>query len=129
MKDPRISKLADLLVNYSVKVQPDDWVIIYGHMVAEPLVSEVLRSVLEAGGNPQVIMDSDDIEEYSYKFANDEQLKWISPTKRLIYEKSDVWIALRGFDNDHRLIVVVSHDVPELQLRPDGVGIGATTHS
>jgi aminopeptidase len=113
MKDPRIKKLADLLVNYSVKVQPDDWVMIYGHMVAEPLVSEVLRSVLEAGGNPQVIMKSDDIEEYGYKFASDEQLKWISPTTRLVYEESDVWIALRGFDNTHHLAGI---DSQKMQL-------------
>ena len=53
MPDPRFKKLADLLVNYSVKVQPKEWVLISGHMVAEPLVSEVLRAVLEAGGGPR----------------------------------------------------------------------------
>ncbi len=61
MKDPRIIKLADLLVNYSVKVQPGDWVLITGHMAAEPLISEVLRAVLQAGGNPQTLMGSDDL--------------------------------------------------------------------
>ena len=61
MSDPRIKKLADLLVNYSVNVQPNEWVGIFGHMIAEPLVSEVLRAVLEAGGLPTVILDSDNI--------------------------------------------------------------------
>ncbi len=108
MKDPRITKLADLLVNYSVKVQPEDWVLIFGHMVAEPLVSEVLRSVLEAGGYPQVLMSSDDITEYGYRYANDAQLKWISPATRLLYEKADVLIALRAFDNTRHLTGVDS---------------------
>lgn len=103
MKDPRITKLADLLVKYSVKVKPKDWVMIFGHIAAEPLVSEVLRSVLEAGGYPQVLMSSDDITEYSYRFANDDQLKWISPATRLLYEKADVLIALRAFDNTRHL--------------------------
>ena len=103
MKDPRLIKLADLLVNYSVKVQPDEWVLINGHMVAEPLVSEVLRAVLQAGGHPQVLLGSDDIAEYSLRYAGEEQLKWISPTTKMLYEKADVLIALRAFDNTRHL--------------------------
>jgi aminopeptidase len=103
MKDPRLIKLADLLVNYSVKVQPDEWVLINGHMVAEPLVSEVLRAVLQAGGHPQVLLGSDDIAEYSLRYAGEEQLKWISPTTKMLYEKADVLIALRAFDNTRHM--------------------------
>ena len=99
MKDPRLSKLADLLVNYSVKVQPKEWVLINGHMAAEPLVSEVLRAVLQAGGYPQVLLGSDDIGEYSLKYSSDDQLQWISPATRMLYEEADVLIALRAFDN------------------------------
>ena len=99
MPDPRIKKLAELLVNYSVDVQPEEWVLISGHMVAEPLVSEVLRAVLEAGGLPTVILDSDNIREYSLKYASDEQISWIDPTVTALYEEIDVLIALRAFDN------------------------------
>jgi aminopeptidase len=66
-------------------------------------VSEVLRSVLEAGGYPQILMGSDDIAEYSLKYASDDQLKWISPATKLLYEKADVLIALRAFDNTRHL--------------------------
>lgn len=103
MKDPRLIKLADLLVNYSVKVQPGEWVLINGHMVAEPLVSEVLRAVLQAGGHPQVLLGSDDIGEYSLRYAGEEQLKWISPATRMLWEQADVLIALRAFDNTRHL--------------------------
>ena len=99
MKDPRVTKLADLLVNYSVKVKPKDWVLINGHLAAEPLVSEVLRAVLEAGGNPQVKLTSDDIGEFKLKYASDEQLKWVSPTTKMLYEDMDVLIALRAYGN------------------------------
>ena len=99
MSDPRIKKLADLLVNYSVNVQPNEWVGIFGHMIAEPLVSEVLRAVLEAGGLPTVILDSDNIKEYSLKYASDEQISWIAPTTTSIYEDMDAFIVLRAFDN------------------------------
>ena len=103
MKDPRLIKLADLLVNYSVKVQKDEWVLINGNMIAEPLIAEVLRAVLQAGGKPSVFMGSDRIEEYGFKYASDEQIQWIPEIITTLYEKVDVLIALRAFDNTKRL--------------------------
>ncbi len=114
MSDARLKKLADLLVNYSVKVQPEEWVLINGHMVAEPLISEVLRAVLEAGGRPQVLMGSDDITEYSLKYANDDQISWIAPTMKLLYEEIDVLISLRAFDNTRNMSGI---DPKKLQLQ------------
>ncbi|MEJ2486430.1 MAG: aminopeptidase [Anaerolineales bacterium] len=43
MADPRLKKLADLLVNYSVKVKPGDWVSINSSVVALPLLKEVYQ--------------------------------------------------------------------------------------
>ena len=103
MTDPRLKKLADLLVSYSVKVQPQEWVLINGHMMAEPLVSEVLRAVLEAGGYPQVLLHSDDIVENSLKYASDDQIDWISPATKLLYQEADVLIALRAFENTRHM--------------------------
>lgn len=103
MKDPRLVKLADLLVNYSVNIQSKEWVLIRGHVAAEPLVSEVLRAVLEAGGHPQVLLTSDDLGEYYLKYSSDEQLEWISPTTKLIYEEVDVMISILTYDNTHHM--------------------------
>ncbi len=99
MSDPRIKKLADLLVNYSVKVQPGQWVLINSHVIAEPLANEVLRAVLEAGGLPQIILSSDDLVETGFRYSNNEQLSWISPVVKTLYEEVDVLIALRAFEN------------------------------
>lgn len=114
MPDPRLIKLADLLVNYSVKVQPEEWVLITGNMVAEPLISEVLRAVLQAGGRPQVLMGSDNITEYSLKYANDDQISWIAPTVTKLYEEMDVMIALRAFENTRHMSGI---DPQKLQLQ------------
>ena len=103
MPDPRIIKLADLLVNYCVKVQPGQWVFIDSHIIAEPLANEVLRAVLEAGGLPTIIMESDDILETSLKYANEEQLSWVSPTMKTLFEEADVLIALRAAGNTRHL--------------------------
>ena len=50
MADPRIEKLADLLVNYSVAVQPGDKVLIQGGTPASPLLKAVYAKALQAGG-------------------------------------------------------------------------------
>ena len=44
-------KLASLIVNYSIKVKPDDLVMINSPINAEPLVREVFREVVQAGGH------------------------------------------------------------------------------
>ena len=63
MRDPRLEKLADVLVNYSVGVQKDQLVRISGPPVAQPLVVELYRRVLAAGGHPVVRMVPDELQE------------------------------------------------------------------
>ncbi|HKJ27463.1 MAG TPA: aminopeptidase [Anaerolineales bacterium] len=103
MTDPRLKKLADLLVNYSTKVQPGDWVFIRSSVVALPLMNEVYRSVLRAGGNVSTNIYSDILRETFFKEANKEQLQWIAPTYSMEYEKADVLIHLRGAENSRAL--------------------------
>ena len=58
--DPRVERLADVLVNYSTAIQAGDWVLIRGHVLALPLVEQVVRQVVRAGGNPTIELDADD---------------------------------------------------------------------
>ena len=37
--DKRVDKLADILVNYSIKVKPGDWVVLRGDVIALPLTN------------------------------------------------------------------------------------------
>src|SRR5438270_13128239 len=74
MRDPRLEKLADVLVSYSVAVQPNQLVRISGPAVAQPLVVELYRKVLAAGGHPFVRMNPDELGEIFVKHASDEQL-------------------------------------------------------
>ena len=52
MKDARVDKLADLLVNYSLGVQPKQRVMIQGDFGGEPLMSAVMRKCLQVGAYP-----------------------------------------------------------------------------
>lgn len=92
--DPRIAKMADVLVNYSTGVKPGDWVVIQTGFPGEPLAQACAESVLRAGGNPSVMFASEEIQEATLRMSNDEQLGFISPLQRLIIEDADVSIGI-----------------------------------
>jgi aminopeptidase len=103
MADPRMQKLAEILVQYSAAVRPGEWVLINGHVLSLPLVNEVVRLVLRAGGQPTVMLNSDQLDETILREAGEEQLRWISPIETLLNEKVDVTIGLRAAHNTRSL--------------------------
>ena len=52
MKDARVEKVADILVDYSVKVTSGDLVAIRGTYAAEPLIVALYQRCLERGAQP-----------------------------------------------------------------------------
>ena len=52
MRDHRLIKYAQALVNYSLYVKPNEWVVIRGSDLALPLIQECYREVLKAGAHP-----------------------------------------------------------------------------
>lgn len=103
MVEPRTSKLADILVNYSIKVKPGDWVIVNGSAIALPLIKEVYEKVIKAGGNPNVLLVDDTMQETKFRHANEDQLKWISPISRLVNEKAGAMIHIGAPSNTRAL--------------------------
>ena len=59
MSDPRVKRFASLLVNYSVKVQPGEKVLLNGTIPTMPLVQETYREVVRAGGHPLLMINDD----------------------------------------------------------------------
>ncbi|HZU12485.1 MAG TPA: aminopeptidase [Chloroflexota bacterium] len=104
--DPRVEKLASVLVNYCVGVRPNDWVVIQSEVLGEPLVNAVVAEVLKAGGNPTPILFSDEIRETTFRCANDDQLKFIDPLLRTAIEQMDVSIAILAPRNTRSLAAV-----------------------
>src|SRR5215831_9118703 len=52
LMDPRIERWAKTLVNYCLQVQVGQMVLLIASPVAEPLLAEVYRETLRAGGHP-----------------------------------------------------------------------------
>jgi aminopeptidase len=103
MTDPRLSNLANILVNYSNKIKPGDWAIILGNMVAEPLLAEIQKYVLRAGGHANVMMTSDKFSENRLAESNEEQLKHITPPERMVFEDADALFSIVAYQNTRAL--------------------------
>ncbi len=106
MLDARVAKLAQVLVQYSVAVRPDDKVYIQGSSLAEPLLKAVFVETLKAGGFPFVRAQLPGVDELFYRHASDEQLRHVAPPSRLLYETYDVMISLSAPANTKELTQV-----------------------
>ncbi len=103
MTDPRIEKLADVLVNYSVAVRPGDKVWINGDSLAEPLLKAVYAKVLQAGGHPFLLASLPGTSELLFRYASDKQLQHVPEPLALLMETYDVRITIRGAENTRSL--------------------------
>ena len=103
MRDPRLQKLAGVLVNYSVGVKKGQIVRISGPPVSQPLIVALYEKVLEAGGHPAVRMVPEELNEMFLKKATDEQLRWCNPIGLYEYETLDCSIGIWAEENTKAL--------------------------
>lgn len=106
MRDPRIEKLAQVLVQYSTEVKEGDLVSISGEQLAQPLLLAVYEEVLRAGGKPVVNVGLEGAVESFFELASDAQLDFVSPVQELIYGTFDVSIGIQAPTNSRALTAV-----------------------
>jgi len=94
MRDPRLDKLADVLVNYSTKVQPGQLVLIKGDPIAMPLIEAIFEYVLKAGGHPTLKLTPADCQDIFMQDANEDQLQYVSPLALAEVEHIDASIGI-----------------------------------
>ena len=99
----RLARLADVLVGYSTAVQPGQVVRIEGNPPTGPLLREVYRAVVKAGGHPAGVLTVDETLEALLEEGNGEQLEWVPLDIRWNLEHGDAWIALDGPENTRHL--------------------------
>jgi aminopeptidase len=89
MPDPRLTKLAKLLVHYSLELKPGQQVVIRTHPLAEELTLAVYEEAIQAGAHVFIQNRVPGEEELFFKYATDAQLDYISPIRKLITETFD----------------------------------------
>jgi len=101
MADSRIEKLAELVVNYSVAVRPDDKVAIMSNSLSMVLANSIYAKTLQAGGNPMIFFHNPD--KILYRYGTKEQIEYVHDPIRTVIEKYDVRINIWAEENTKEL--------------------------
>lgn len=101
-----LQKYADLLINYSVSIQPGERVLIKAPTVAEPLVREIYREALKAGGIPVIEFEFQGQQRILLENAQDVALQYVSPLYAEAMEKYEAYIYVRATENHSEMSAV-----------------------
>lgn len=103
MKDPRLNKLAKLLVNYSIHVAPGEKVMIEGFGEVTDLVKELINQVYEAGGYPFAVLRNHEVLRAMISGATNQSLNLWAKYDGFIMDDMDCYIGIRGGSNAFEL--------------------------
>jgi aminopeptidase len=103
MTDPRVAKLAQVLVRYSLNLQPGEEFALVTNPLAEELGMAVFREALQAGAHPLVQCDLPRLQETFLKLANEAQLDYVSPVQKLVTERFPALLHIGAPANTRRL--------------------------
>ena len=106
MPDPRIPRLAELLVNYCVTVKPGDKVMVLGGSAGLPLLDEVYRSVIRAGGYPFPVWMEESFMEILLREGSEEQIRHVASPLALMTDEYDCYIRVSAPSNTRALASV-----------------------
>ena len=112
MKDPRVAKLADILIGYSTRVQPGEKVLIEATEIPDEVVSALVNRIAEAGGLPFVTRKSNSILRALLHNATEEQMRLTGEFEKARMEQMDAYLGLRGAENNAEL-----SDVPDEKMK------------
>lgn len=107
--DERINKLADLLVNYSCKIKPDEKILIeYEGDCSKNLVRQIIKEVYNAGGLPYVEIGDSAITREILLGCTPTQLEFLNQCSLQKMKGMDAYIAIRAALNTSELADVPS---------------------
>jgi len=108
MIDPRMTKLADVLIRYSTAVQPGEKLLIEAIDIPHEMTCELVRVAREVGADPLVTLKSNAVNRVLMHHASLPQMELIAEVEALRMSKVAAYIGLRGNWNIAEL-----SDVPE----------------
>lgn len=103
MIDPRITRLADVLVNYSCALKPGEKILIEAIDVPNEIATECVRLAFKAGGHPLVTLKSNQINRALMMGGTREQWDLIKDVEKLRMENVQCYLGIRGNPNVNEL--------------------------
>ncbi|SPD73972.1 Aminopeptidase [uncultured Desulfobacterium sp.] len=99
MLDPRITRLADVLINYSCEVREGERILIEAIDVPHEFTCECIRLARAAGAIPIVKLDSHQIRRSLMKNGTYEGWELVADAEKLVMENVQCYIGARGNPN------------------------------
>lgn len=99
MTDPRIEKLANLLVNYACAVKPGDTLLLEAIDVPHAFTKAVIAATAAAGGRPLAMLKSNEVNRALMMAGTPEGWETIADVERLQMERAQCYIGARGNPN------------------------------
>lgn len=123
MKDPRIQTLARNLINYSVRLQKGEKVLIENFGLQRELVVALVDEAYKAGGYPFVSLKDVQVDRALLLGAHEEQFNMKADFEANVMKNMDAYIGLRSGDNISEL-----SDVPDDKQKIQGSTVGKKVH-
>lgn len=123
MKDPRIDKLADILVNYATRLQPGEKLLLEDRGINRELAVAIINKAYQAGGLPAVQLYDAQVDRALMQGYTKEQLDWLAGLDAKRMSDCAAYIAVRGGDNAYEIA-----DVSDAQKRLYSVHYGQPVH-
>ncbi|MBR9705074.1 aminopeptidase [Candidatus Pacearchaeota archaeon] len=101
--DPRTRKLAQLIVRYSLKVEPNTNVVISGGEEAREFILELYKEVLLRGAYPIVNVSLNGMSDFYFKYANSNQINKFPEHKMNLVKDSQYYIGINTTGNTREL--------------------------
>jgi len=106
MKDPRLSKLADQLVNYSCALKPGDKILIELFGSQPELALALLDAVYAAGGVPFVRHRDMQVRRRMMQGATSKQYQVEAENDSALMRQMQAYLGIRAYDNTYELSAV-----------------------
>jgi aminopeptidase len=103
MPDTRVTKLAQVLVHYSLELKPGQQMELRTSPLADELSLAVYAEAIKTGANVVVTNNLPGAEEIFYKQASDEQLDYVSPLYQLTIASFDAILYIEAEHNTRAL--------------------------
>ena len=99
MPDPRITKLAKVMVHYSLKIKPGQQVFLQTTPLANELSLAFIEEATKTGAHLLIQNEIPGANEVILKNASDEQLDFLMPIRQEIYETFDARMVIQADSN------------------------------
>jgi aminopeptidase len=112
MLDPRIDRLADVLIRHSTQLAPGEKVLLESFDAPPEVVARLVERIAAVGAIPMVETRQNRVLRSLYRTATEAQMQLIGQMELARMRQMDAYIGLRGAHNSTELA-----DVPAAQMR------------